>query len=152
MGEEAELTFETWRAGLSETDRALLDGSTRGLTTALEKERGGREAEQAELDRLTDLADLQGRLRRAQLRESVFEGAGRGGCVNPKAALALVTEQGLTLGDAAEVDWRKLRELAPELFQPAYRGSADGGAGLRQSLRPSVGDLMNRIIRDATGR
>ena len=94
---------------------------------------------------------MENRLRKTQLRVNLFETCQQAGCVNPKAALALATEQGLTLGDTTQVDWLRLRQSAPELFRHSYAGSADGGAGMGQKPRVSVGDMMNRLIRDARG-
>ena len=148
--------FDTWFAALPEAERNLVAEHLRPLTSALEKERAERQRDMAELERLTaqesDVADLQVRIRKAQLRESVFMGAQRAGCVNPAAALALVDELKLTLGETTEVDWSGLRASAPELFRLASYGSADGGAGTGRTPTLSAGDYMNRAIREASQR
>ena len=163
MTEPAELTFDSWQAALPEDVRALLTEHTSGLTRALQEERTETQRLAAERDRLvsdaermataeSDLVDLGKRLRKAELKEAVFMGAKAAGCVNPSAAVALVAELGLTLGDSAQIDWGALRANAPELFRVVAHGSADGGAGLNSNPRKDPAQMMAQAIRDAYQR
>lgn len=153
-------TFESWYNGLDAAAKALIDGNTSGLKTALQSER----TERANLARqIADLqknatkgsdlekqlADMQTTLTTTERRANFVEDAIRPevGCVNVKAAWALAQAEEL-FDRQGRPDWNTLKAMAPELFRRAGAGSADGGAG--NNNPPRVG--MNEIIRRAAGR
>lgn len=153
-------TFETWYAGLDAATKALIDGNTAGLKTALSSERTQRQELARQIadaqkgagkdtDLAKQLAAVQNTLALTERRANFNEEAMRPdvGCVNVKVAWALAQAEDL-FDRQGRPDWNALKAAAPELFRRAGAGSADGGAGNNQT--PKVG--MNEMIRRAAGR
>jgi hypothetical protein len=161
---ERPASFEAWLANQDDATKALLDGHTKGLKSALESER----TQRAELAK--QLRDVSGKLEKgsdaekavanlqaqldAKSREADFIAAAirpEVGCSNPKLAYMLASAENL-YDRRGNPDWDAIKAAAPELFQspaqPLRPGSADAGAGRGQN-RPLD---MNSLIRRAAGR
>ena len=139
----AELTFETWYAGLEAPAKRLFAAHIAGLKTALDTERTNRAA------LAKQLTDASTRLEAAERRAAFAEDAIKPeiGCTNVKAAFALATAEDL-FDRHGRPDWNALKATAPELFRKPTVGSADGGAGTNQGPKLD----MNTLIRRAAGR
>lgn len=166
-GTESEAkTFESFDSFLAEQPdnvKALYEANVNGLKSALESERESRKklTEQvkslspqvekgSELER--KLEETSKMLREAEQREAEIskrakftEGAIRPGvnCTNVKAAYAFANAEGL-FSEQGEPDWKKLKELAPELFRSTVVTKA-GASG------KTAGDDINSALRKAAG-
>lgn len=156
----APLEFESWIAEQPEPVKALLDGHTKGLKSALETERNSRKelektlremAGKAEKGsetqaQLTQMAD---QLKAEQTRANFFEAAHAAGIGNLKAAYTLAVADGLFDGKG-QPDFAALKASYPELFAGAKKLPA-GDAGAGTSTKQPTGETMNDIIRRAAG-
>ncbi len=158
------VVFETWYEAQDEATKALLEQHTKGLKSALERERiqrselakqlretSGKLEKGSEAEKV--IVDLQAQLE-AKNREADFIASAihpEIGCSNPKLAYMLASAEGL-FDRKGNPDWAAVKAAAPELFQSMTQslrpGSADAGAGRGQSRPPD----MNSLIRRAAGR
>lgn len=159
--QQAPLTFDAWITGQPEEIKALLDGHTKGLKSALESERSQRsdlakqvrdlaaKAEKgSEMEKT--LTDLQGKLEAEQKRVAFLEDAGRPeiGCSNPKAAYLIAQADGL-FDRHGQPDWAAIKAAAPELFG---RRMPQVNAGAGTGSPPQPAPNMSDYIRRAAGR
>lgn len=156
-------SFDSFLANQPDDVKALYEANVSGLKSALESERDSRKklTEQvksllpqvekgSELER--KLAETAKLLSEAEQREAEIskrakfaEEAIRPGvnCVNIKAAYAFAKAENL-FSEQGEPDWKKLKELAPELFRnaPVTKAGASG---------KTAGDDINAALRRAAG-
>lgn len=159
--QQAPLTFDSWVAEQSDEVKALLDGHTKGLKSALESERAQRsdlakqvrdlaaKAEKgSEMEKT--LTDLQGKLEAEQKRVAFLEDAGRPeiGCSNPKAAYLIAQADGL-FDRHGQPDWAAIKAAAPELFG---RRMPQVNAGAGTGSPPQPAPSMNEFIRRMAGK
>jgi hypothetical protein len=154
-------TWETVLEGLPEDARALYEGHTQGLRSALESEREQRknlarqlreatEALEEGSDARTQLETLTQTAEAAEQRAAFYEEAAGQGVKNFR--LAWLAAQEIDAFDRrGNVQWESLKEAFPELFQ-VKQGSAPGNAGAGTQQAPSGGSDMNTIIRRGAGR
>ena len=151
------LTFEGFYSEADDTVKALLDGHTKGLKSALEAERETRKTFEKQIRELAakaekgseaekQLTELSAQLELSNRRASFAESASREGVTNPKALFVLAAA-GDFFDKKGEVDFASLRKEYPEFFKkPIPEGNAGEGAG---SATPA--QSMNDIIRRAAG-
>lgn len=152
--------FDEWLPSQPEPIRALVEGHTSGLKTALASEREQRKELARQLRDATaaaekgstlakTLEEISGRAEAAEKRAVFFEMASQPGigCTNPRAAFLVAQAEGLFRKDGTP-DWAALQVVAPELFRKA--GQANAGAGV--GAPPPAKASMNDFIRRSTGR
>lgn len=106
-------------------------------------------AEQAEKGSAlqTQLQELSLKLEESENRSVFYEQAHREECKNPKIAYLLAKDANLING--GKPDWKKIKELAPELFGATI--TIEGKAGEGRNSSPDTRN-MNDFIRKASGR
>ena len=156
------LVFDTWIAGQGDEVKALLDGHTRGLRTALESERTSRKDLERQLreaaakaekgsDAQKQLESLSGQLETLGRQTEFMEAAHAAGVTNLKLAWLAVQQDSALSDRSGRVDWKRFQEQYPELFGGAKQKAPAGNAGAgTQGQAPHAG--MNEFIRRAAGR
>ena len=152
-------TWESVLGGLPEEHKALYEGHTQGLRSALDKERDRRSelekqvrqvAESAKGEIQAELSKLADQLAEANRQAEFYKEAGNPeiGCTSPELAL-LAAEKDELFDRRGNVDWQELKGRYPILFkQPtAPRGNAGNGTG----TPPSGGPDIDAIIRARAG-
>ena len=156
-------SFDSFLAEQPDNVKALYEASVSGLKSALESERDSRKklTEQvkslspqvekgSELERKLEetaklLVEAEQREAEVNRRAKFAEEAVRPGvnCTNIKAAYVYAKAEGL-FSEQGEPDWKKLKELAPELFRnaPVTKAGASG---------KTAGDDINAALRRAAG-
>lgn len=154
-------TWESILEGLPEDQRALYEGHTQGLRSALDSERQAhkdlerqvREAAnkakgdvKVELDRLTE------QLEAANRQTDFYKEAGNPeiGCSSPELAWMAAEKDGL-FDRRGAVNWATLKQRYPVLFQQQQQ-PARGNAGSGTQTPPTPAQDMNTFIRRAAGR
>jgi hypothetical protein len=94
------------------------------------------------------VAELETQIKHKALREQVTEAAAKAGARNPGLLFRAVEEK-LELdetGKPKNLDeiFKEARREYPELFGPATKGKADGGAGQHINTRLSMNELLRR--------
>lgn len=160
-GGDPPLAFDDWIKGQPENVRTMLDGHTRGLKTALDKERDDRKklekdlrdlAGKAEKDsdaqkRLTEMADQLGE---ADRRADFYEAAHAAGISNLKLAYTVAVQDEM-FDRKGNVNFEEIKRSYPELFGGATKKPA-GNAGEGTNNNQPAGKGMNDFIRRAAGR
>lgn len=154
------LTFEQWFEKQDEAIKALLDGHTKGLKSALKTERETRTDQEKQLRELAakaekgseaqkQLTELADKLAEADKKTDFFDAAHKAGVTNLKLAFTVATQEDL-FDKKGQVNFEQLKKDYPELFatKKAPQGGAGSGTGEDQ---PKGGD-MNAFIRRAAGR
>lgn len=154
-------TFEAFLEGQSPEVKALYEGHTKGLKSALDAERQQRselarqlreavgKAEAGSAAQKT-LLEMQAKYEALERRQVFMDEAVKPetGCSDPRLAYLAAQEIG-AISDKGRVDWSALREQFPALFKPR-QGNANAGAGTQG--KPASGFDMNKAIRQAAGR
>lgn len=152
------LTFDGWIKDQPDDIKAMLDGHTKGLKSALESERGSRKdlekqlrdlAKKAEAGseaerQLTALADQQAA---ANQRVDFYEQAHREGVTNLKLAYTVAVSEDL-FDKRGNIDFAEMKKSYPELFGQAPRANANAGTGTRTSPKSTFD--MDDYIRSKT--
>ena len=155
------LSYDDWYKGLDDSQKALVDGNTAGLHSALKKERQDRADLEKKVKELAataekgsalekQLGELQSDLAEATRRASFMEAAHANGCTAPDVAY-LVAREGGHFDQNGKPNWEAIKLAHPNLFatqQPAPRGGGDAGRGNQD---PPKADDMNALIRRAAG-
>lgn len=167
-GEQTPASFEDWKASLPDHLQGLIEDHTKGLRSALKEERakaGNFEKQLRDLakkqekdsDARKSLEDMADQLNAARQEADFYAAATTAGVRNVRLAYLAAKDAGLVPDDGGQVDFRKLRTAAPEVFapeppkKPAPRGNAGDGVGSDpNSTKPAAG--MNSFIRTAAGR
>lgn len=114
-----------------------------------EIERALKTSKQPELEAAqARVAELETQMRKRELREQVADAGARSGAKNPLLLFRAVEEK-IELGDDGkpknlEEVLKEARRDYPELFGPASRGNANGGAGQQNNPRLSMNELLRR--------
>jgi hypothetical protein len=154
-------TFDGWYSKLEDPFKDLVDDHVSGLKSALTSEREERRKLSAQLKTLSktaedgsefqkQLQDTVGRLDEAEKKAKFLEDAHGQNVSNLKLAWLAAKEEKL-IGRDGSVDFLKLRETAPELFErktPTPAGNAGTGNGQAGIAKPD----MSKWIRAAAGR
>ena len=154
--DESEVTYETFEDLLNTFDepaKALYESHTAGLKSALDTERKERKALAEQLKELSGkaekgsemeakLAETAQKLEQTERRAKFAEESSAEGCVNPKAGWTLASAEEL-FTEAGDIDWRKLKGIAPELFKVAPATNA----GIKS--KPAAIDFNEEIRRKA---
>lgn len=160
-GGDPPLAFDSWIKDQPENVRTMLDGHTRGLKTALDKERDDRKklekdlrdlAGKAEKDsdaqkKLTEMADQMGE---ADRRADFYEAAHAAGISNLKLAYTVAVQDEMFDRKGA-VNFEEMKKGYPELFGGATKKPA-GNAGEGTNNNQPTGKGMNDFIRRSAGR
>ncbi len=155
------LSYDDWYKGLDDSQKALVDGNTSGLKSALQSERSSRQALEKQVAELakkaekgseieTQLGQLQAQLSEANQRAEFLAGAPAAGCADPQLAF-LAAREGGHFDMNGKPNWEAIKLAHPNLFAtqtPAPRGSGDVGRGNQD---PPKADDMNALIRRAAG-
>lgn len=152
--------YETWLAGQPAEVKQLAEAHVSGLKSALASEREQRKQLAGQLREATgkleqdseaakSLQEIAGKLELAERRAVFFEEASRPeiGCANARAAFLLAQAGDLFKKDGS-VDWKAVKEAAPELFGKRTT-NVNAGVGV-QSAAPG-GKSMNDFIRRSAG-
>jgi hypothetical protein len=157
----APIKFDDWYGKLEDPIKDLVDDHVSGLKSALTSERDERRKLAKQLTQLSKSAD-EGSEFQKQLQETVeklglaeqkaqfLEDAHQQNISNLRVAWLTVKEEKLINRDGS-VDFLKLREVAPELFErktPTPAGNAGTGNGQAGTVKPD----MNKWMRQAAGR
>jgi len=156
----APVTFETVYAALTPEQQEVLDGHIDGLKSALKGERDGRKSLEKQLRDLARSAE-EGSTLRTQLdklaadqasataQTAFYEAAHQANVRNLRLAWLAANDAGL-VDKTGDVDFEKLKQVAPELFaaKTLPTANAGNGAGQAGARQPS----MNDFLRAARGR
>lgn len=161
-GEQSEaLTFDGWYGKLDDKQKDMVDDHVSGLKSALTSEREERRRLSTQLKQLSksaeegsdfqkQLQETMGQLDEAEKKARFLEDAHGQNVSNLKLAWLAAKEEKLISRDGS-VDFLKLRETAPELFErktPTPAGNAGTGNGQAGIAKPD----MSKWIRAAAGR
>jgi len=155
----------TWDEYLSTVPvevKALYEGHTTGLKSALQTERQQRSELANQIKTLSKQAaegsdlkkSLEGmtvQLESATQRADFYEQAVKPeiGCSNPGLAFIAAREAG-AIDQKGRINWDVLKQQYPELFKPKSPPPASAGAGTQNP--PATQNTMNTYIRKAAGR
>ena len=150
-------TFEAWLEEQTAETKALLDGHTKGLKSALDSERGTRKdlekqmrdlAEKAEKgsEAQAELTKAADGLAEADRRAGFFEAAHAAGVANLKLAYTVAVQDEM-FDRRGEANFEEMKRSYPELFggKPAIP-PGNAGAGTGAPPPPPAPD-MNSFIR-----
>jgi len=156
----APVTFETVYGALTPEQQEALDGHIDGLKNALKGERDGRKALERQLRDLAKTAEQGSELRQqldklaadqaaATAQATFYEAAHAANVKNLRLAWLAANDAGL-VDKAGDVDFDRLKQVAPELFaaKTLPTANAGNGAGQTGARQPS----MNDFLRAASGR
>lgn len=159
--QEEPLTFDGWLGEQPEEVKALLDGHTEGLKSALKSERGSRKDLEKQLRDLAakaekgseaqkELAGIADKLGEADRKADFYEAAHAAGVTNLKLAY-VVASQDEMFDRRGRVNFDTLKTQYPELFgvKPA---PTKGNAGSGTNTEPTPAENMNTFIRRSAGR
>jgi len=160
-GSETPPDFESWIAEQGDDVKALLDGHTKGLKSALDKERKrAGDLEKSLRDAAKDLEKgseaqntllkLSDELAKAQTANNFYVAAHRAGVNDPDLAYLAAEKNGLIRSDGS-ADFAKLKETYPQLFG-AVTKIVKGNPGNGTGSQPTKGKDMNKFIRASSGR
>jgi hypothetical protein len=141
---EVQTIYTEHHAGLKRTITAVREERD-GLSSELKKlsKTLAKHPEvQAQVDTLTASLDA------ANARADFYAEAPAAGCINPKAAYALMQAEKL-IDKKGQPDWEALAEAAPQLFQDVDSVDSDPGEGHSRSTSKSGPPSMNSLIRSA---
>jgi hypothetical protein len=166
---QAKPTFENFEAFLDaqpDEVKALIDGHTKGLKSALETERTARKGFEKELrdaakklekgsDERQNLEGLADKLNKEQRRADFFDLAHTAGVTNLRLAWLAAQEEDLIPDDVHRTDFGRIKERYPELFVQAQKENpktpkANAGEGTGSEQQAAGG--MNAFIRASAGR
>ena len=154
------VSFEEWYKGLAPDQQEAVDTHIDGLKSALKGERDGRKALEKQLRDLAKSAEEGSELRQqldrlatqqaaATAQATFYEAAHAANVKNLRLAWLAANDAGL-VDKAGDVDFEKLKQVAPELFASKLMPTANAGNGAGQTgaRQPS----MNDFLRAASGR
>jgi hypothetical protein len=162
-GETPALSWDDWLKEQPEPVKALLDGHTSGLKSALDSERTAKKDLEKKLrdaaKHATDGSELQKELQKvandlaeAQARADFFEAAAAAEVTNPRLAYIAARDAGL-MDDKRGADFGKLKQQFPELFKKPVTPAGNAGSGTGGSAPAPTGNAAaNFAIRRAAGR
>lgn len=159
-GTQTALTFEAWQAALPDDQKALIEGHTKGLKSALDSERGTRKDLEKQLRDLakkaesgseaqTQLTQLADNLQAADRKADFYEAAHAAGVKNLKLAYTVATTEEL-FDKHGRANFDEMKKSYPELFGAVATPRGDAGSGT-QTSQGGKGN-MNDAIRKAAGR
>lgn len=161
-GNTTTLTFEAWQEKLPPDQKALIEGHTKNLKTALQSERDGRKdlekqlrdlAKKAEAgsDAQTQLTKMADDLQISDRKADFYEAAHAAGVRNLKLAYtAAVTDE--MFDKHGRVNFDEMKKSYPELFVTQTTTNTRGNAGSGTNNNQQPVDDMNSRIRGAAGR
>lgn len=155
------LSYDDWYKGLDDSQKALVDGHTHGVKSALDSERALRKDFEKKAKELAAAAEkgsemekqvgsLLAQLSEANQRAEFLAGAPAAGCADPQLAF-LAAREGGHFDMNGKPNWEAIKLAHPNLFatqQPAPRGGGDAGSGTQT---PPKANDMNSFIRGARG-
>jgi len=130
-GSETPPDFESWIGEQGDDVKALLDGHTRGLKSALDKERkragdlekslrdAAKDLEKGS-EAQTTLLKLSDELAKTKTENAFYVAAHRAGVNDPDLAYLAAEKNGLIYADGS-ADFTKLKETYPQLFGPVTK-------------------------------
>lgn len=153
-------SFDEWLGQQDEIVKGLVETHTKGLKSALDKERDDRKTFERELraaqgklkkdsDEWKALEDLASKSEGESRRANAYETLHAAGVSNLKAAYTLAAADDL-FDRRGNVDVEALRKTYPELFATTQRTAGNAGSGAGQGKQQTPG--MNDMIRRAAGR
>jgi len=94
------------------------------------------------------VSELETQIKHKELRQCVAEAAAKAGAKNANLLFRAIEER-LETGDDGRPNnldevIKQARRDYPELFGPASRGNANGGAGQQNNPRPSMNELLRK--------
>ena len=160
-GTPAPLTFEDWLGQQGDDIKALLEGHTKGLKSALETERAQRSKFERELrdaakklekdsDARKSLEEQADRLQVLEKQAGFYDAAHAAGVTNLRLAYLAAQDAGL-VNERGTCDFARLKADFPQLFGAEPGKGAPGNAGAGTQSPPQKAD-MNTFIRTAAGR
>lgn len=160
------IEFGQWIKNQPAEVQAAFDKHTTGLKNTVQATREERDSLSGQLKELVKVLgngtaadavklanEMAANLETANRRTAFVEEAVRPeiGCRNPKAAYALAVSEDM-FDKKGNVDWKALKEAAPELFGAAGGGQIRSNAGAGTSSQPKPQNTMNDFIRSRAGR
>ncbi|GAP07120.1 hypothetical protein ATHL_01988 [Anaerolinea thermolimosa] len=145
--------FENWLENQDETVKMLIQERFTRLENTVKATRQERDTLSRELKELSKrveadseagrkLSEIQKQLEEAEKKVHFYQEVHKQGVSNSTAAYALVTAFNLW-DESGNPDWKKLREIAPELFKTALSSNAGSGTSSRLT------EDANQAIRQA---
>ena len=156
----APVTFEAVYGALTPQQQEVLDGHIDGLKSALKGERDGRKDLERQLRTLSKSAEEGSELRvqldklvseqaAAAAQATFYEAAHAANVRNLRLAWLAANDAGL-VDKSGDVDFEKLKQVAPELFVTKLLPQANAGSGAGQTGAREPN--MNDFLRAAAGR
>lgn len=157
--------FEAFMEGQPDKVKSLFDEHIKGLRATITNTRAERDGFSKDLKKLREdlkehpklqsrIDELTKSLDSANAKADFYANAGSEGCINPKAAFALMLAEGLT-DRRGDPDWDSLREAAPQLFKDPDTLETGAGEGTDKKLKKDkqkVPVTMNEMIRLQAGK
>lgn len=154
------LTFDAWHEKLPDEQKALVEGHTKGLKTALESERVSRKDLEKQLreiakksekgsDAESQLTKLADDLQASDRKADFYEAAHAAGVKNLKLAFTAASNDEM-FDKHGRVNFDEMKKVYPELFGTTNTARGDAGSGTDKKTKASGG--MNDFIRSSAGR
>jgi hypothetical protein len=141
------MNLREYANNLPEDVRADYLAQLTAMENSLQAARGERDTATARLKAVpADTADMQSKLATSERRIAFLEGAAAKGVKDLRLAWALANQEN-TFTEEGKVDWGKLKDLSPTLFNTPVKTAA--GNGTEAPLGPSD---VNMRIRAAAGK
>jgi hypothetical protein len=159
QGDSKPLQFDSWLNEQPDPVKAMLDGHTKGLKSALDSERENRKTLEKQLREMatkaekgseaeTKLTQLADQMAEADRKADFYEAAHAEGVTNLKLAYLVATQDEL-FDRRGAVSFKSMKETYPELFVGTKPPKGDAGTG--HEGQPGA-KSMNDFIRRAAGR
>jgi len=160
-GKPEPLTFDAWLDQQGDDVKALLDGHTKGLKSALQEERAQRSKFEKELreaakqlekgsEARKSLEEQADRLQVLERQAGFYDAAHAAGVTNLRLAYLAAQDADL-VSERGTCDFARLKADFPQLFGAEPGKGAAGNAGAGTQNPPKRAD-MNEWIRTAAGR
>jgi hypothetical protein len=134
-------TIMDWLATQPQEVKDLIGPQVEALQTSLKAARDERDAALGKLKNVpAETTELQSQLASSQKRIAFLENAGTKGVRDARLAWALANTEN-TFTDDGKVDWAKLKDLSPSLFNAPLKTSAGAGT----DTPPAPSDVNERI-------
>ena len=161
-GDQQLLKFDDWLKDQPDPVKALLDGHTKGLKSALDSERDARKKSERELREMAGKADkgseaeakltaLADQMAESDRRADFYDAAHAAGVSNLKLAY-IAAVQGEMFDRHGKVNFEALKKDYPELFAGASKNKPAGNAGNGTQSGDGTGKTsMDDLIRAKVG-
>lgn len=153
------VSFEEWYKGLQPDQQEAVDTHIDGLKSALKSERDERKTVEKQLRALAAKAEegselrsqldkLAGEQAQATAKATFYEQAHAANVRNLRLAWLAAQDAGLVDARTGEADWKRLKEVAPELFATRTPPTANAGNGAGQTgvREPSMNDFLRASV------